>query len=58
MTEAEKRRRSDDAVSGIMLDLCGRQGLGNTMEAVDEETREEIRKKWASIIYDRVADHG
>jgi hypothetical protein len=38
------------AVHGIIEDLTDRRGLRQTWAAMDEETRTEIRKTWATII--------
>ena len=37
-------------VEVIERDLSGRKGLGNEWEQIDDETRDEIRERWRTII--------
>jgi hypothetical protein len=37
-------------VDEITADILERSGIGNEMEQVDDETRDEIRKTWIAIV--------
>lgn len=49
----EDLRRGDDAeraVAAIAEDLRGRKGIGNEMEAIDDQTVVEMLDEWAALI--------
>lgn len=46
----EKPRWIQNSVNIIVHDILDRRGIGNEMENIDEDVRDEIRLKWAEII--------
>lgn len=45
-----------DIVSGIIKDMCGRGGLQEVWEGIDEETQMEIISTWKQIAVGRLDD--
>ncbi len=37
-------------VEKIITNICGRRGIGNEFEDIDDEIKEEIKEKWISIL--------
>ncbi len=44
------------AVLEIVDDLCGRRGLRQEWEAIDDGTQDEIKRTWAEIIEHEVPE--
>ena len=55
MNDAELMNRASDAVMRIVADLKGRIGLGDEWDAIDFETRKEIKTFWTAIIAHEIA---
>lgn len=45
---------ASDIVSRILADLCGRNGLGDEYDRIDDEVRREIRAEWEKIVKEAV----
>lgn len=46
----EDRWTAIQIVDEITADILDRSGIGNEMERVDDETRDEIRKTWIEVV--------
>jgi hypothetical protein len=44
-------------VDEIVADLCGRRGLRQEWEEIDEETQKEIKLTWRKIIHKHVDEY-
>lgn len=44
----------DGIVDGIVIDLTDHRGLSSAWYDMDEETQDDIRKEWVSIIISRL----
>jgi hypothetical protein len=50
MDTREREKISKKIIHDIIEDLADRSGIGNEWEVMDEETQEELVKKWESIV--------
>lgn len=47
---------ANDVVAGILRDMCGRSGLQNEWDMIDEEVQEEIKHTWTHIAFERMKE--
>jgi len=50
MDTREREKVSKKIVHDLIDDLSDRSGIGNEWDEMDEETQEELIKKWESIV--------
>ncbi len=58
MSGAERERLARDIVNAIELDILDRGGIGNELEQVDDDIREEIRDAWQEIVLGKLNESG
>jgi len=42
--------KAEEIVEKIIADLCDRRGLRHTWDSIDEDTQQEIRNTWITIV--------
>ena len=54
MNEEQIHRTSEYIVDEIIKDICGRSGIGDEFENIDEDIRQEIVDTWKQIVKDNL----